>query len=227
MTLSERLNHIVDLIPPCECLADIGTDHGYVLIHCISKGICNKGIATDVKKGPIDIAIKNLKKYRVINKVDTRIGNGLLPLKEGEADVIVIAGMGGNLIANILKEGRHIANTAKYLILQPMQNPELLRKFLVNNNFKIVDEDIVKDDNKFYHIIKVINGKEEAYGKEVLYYVGKILLEKRHPLVKEYVDYKIKGLEEILKSVPKDSLRFNELAYLLNEFKEVREWLQR
>lgn len=225
MILSERLRHIVDMLPNSDCIADIGTDHGYILVHCINKGLCKRGIATDINKGPLEIAIKNFKKYRVLDKIQTRIGDGLEPLQKGEADTILIAGMGGNLIVKILEGGKEIVRSTNILVLQPMQYPEILRKYLNENDFRIIDEDIVKEDEKFYHILKVSNGSEPPYEKEVFYYTGKILIQKKHPVLREFINYKIKNLEEILRSVPKDNKRYNELNQLLLEFKEVGEWM--
>lgn len=225
MILSERLGHIVNMLPNSECIADIGTDHGYVLVYCLNKGICKRGIATDINRGPLEMAIKNFKKYRVLDKIQTRIGDGLKPLQKGEADTILIAGMGGNLIAKILEEGKEIVRSTNNLVLQPMQYPEILRKYIIENNLKILDEDIVKEDEKFYHILKVSNGSEVPYEKEVFYHTGKILIQKKHPILKDYINHKIRNLEEILSSVPKDNKRFYELNQLLKEFKEVGEWL--
>ncbi|KRQ86636.1 tRNA (adenine(22)-N(1))-methyltransferase [Caloramator mitchellensis] len=225
MILSERLKHIVSMIPNCKCIADIGTDHGYIPIYAVLNGISERAIATDINKGPIDAAIKNFKKYRVIDKIEARIGDGLKPLKIGEADVSVIAGMGGNLIGNILNENIELARSFKCILLQPMQYPEVLRKYLVENNFSIIDEDIVKDENKYYHILKVSNNRMQPFEKEVYYYTGKILIEKKHPLIEEYISDKINVLEEILSSIPTENPRHYEVEKLLNEFKEVKECL--
>lgn len=225
MILSGRLKLIADAIPKCNCVADIGTDHGYIPIYAVQKGICMRAIATDVRKGPIEAAIKNIKRYRLIEKIETRIGDGLHPIKSGEADVIIIAGMGGNLISNILEEGKEIAKSTNCLILQPMQYPEILRRYLIENNFRIIDEDIVKDENKYYYILKVINEKSAPFEKEVLYFTGNILIEKKHPLIKEYIQDKIIHLEEILKNIPMDNPKYIETKRLLEEFKEVKEWV--
>jgi len=225
MVLSERLRHIANLVPNCECIADIGTDHGYIPIYAILNGVCKRAIATDINKGPIDAAIKNFKKYRLIDKVEARIGDGLTPINLGEADAVIIAGMGGNLISNILNEKIEIAHSFDCLILQPMQYPETLRKYLIENEFSIIDEDIVKDENKYYHILKVINQRMEHFDKEVYYYTGKILLDKKHPLIREYIVDKINNLTEILTSIPRENPKYNEVKILLDEFKEVKECL--
>ena len=105
MILTPRLQLIYDIIPQCNTVADIGTDHGYIPISAVSKGICKYALAMDVNQGPLDAARKNTVKYGVADKVETRLSNGLENLQKGEADVIVIAGMGGPLIGEIIQKG--------------------------------------------------------------------------------------------------------------------------
>lgn len=227
MKLSVRLKHIAAMIPKCTCVADIGTDHGYIPIHCISNELCERAIASDINRGPIEISRKNIARYGHENEIATRVGPGLAVLKEGEADVIVIAGMGGILICDIIKEHIKIAQGVACLILQPVQYPEVLRKYLAMSDFSIVDEDIVKDENKYYHIIKAVKGKSENYEKEAYYYTGLINIKKKHPLLKDYVCFKIDSLERILKGISSNDQRerYTEIKRLLDDFKDVLECL--
>lgn len=227
MKLSLRLRHIADMIPKCSCVADIGTDHGYIPIYCIVNEICQRAIASDINKGPIEISRKNIERYGIEDEIDTRVGPGLSVLKEGQADVIVIAGMGGILICDIIKEHIKIAQGASCLILQPVQYPEVLRKYLSMSDFCIVDEDIVKDENKYYHIIKVVKGKPANYEKEAYYYTGLVNIKKKHPLLKDYVSFKINSLERILNGINIDDQRerYTEIKELLDQFKDVLECL--
>lgn len=228
MNLSERLLTIARFIPKCNCLADIGTDHGYIPIYTVTNNISQRAIASDINKGPVEIAKKNIKLYSIEGKIDTRVGNGLSTLKEGEADVILIAGMGGNLISEILEKDKNIAESADYLILQPVQYPEELRKYLCSAKFKILDEELAKEGNKYYHIIKVRRGEPDIYSKEVYYYTGLKLIEKRHPVLQSYVKHKIERITIILDELKNsDNLqRKNELKELKEEFEEVNKWLE-
>lgn len=223
MKLSERLKHIIKFIPKCDCLADIGTDHGYIPIHCVNNKLCNKAIACDIKDGPIKIANKNIVKYGLGKKIETRIGSGLTVLKKDEADVIVIAGMGGVLICEILKESSETVTDKTQIIMQPIQYPEVLRYYLINNGFNIIDEDIVMDEKKFYHIVKAVKGKSKPYEKEIYYYTGFINVEKKHPLLGQYIEYKIDVLLKIINGIdPKEQGdRYTKIMHLINDFKEV------
>lgn len=223
MNLSERLIHIINMIPKCNCLADIGTDHGFIPIYSVLNNISQKAIATDINKGPIKVANKNINRHDLHDKIETRVGAGLSPLNNSEADVIVIAGMGGVLISEIIESGIAIARSSRCMILQPVQYPEVLRKYLLSSGFSIVDEDIVKDENKYYYIIKVENSPSEKYEREVYYYTGKMLIQRRDPLVKEYISYKIKSLGEILSNLSpfEQRKRYEELSFLKKEFEDV------
>lgn len=228
MNISERLITIAKFIPNCTCLADIGTDHGYIPIYAIQNGICKTSIASDINKGPIQIADKNIRNYGYEDKIKTRIGPGLSTLKPNEADVILIAGMGGNLIAEIIQENLEIAEKCDYLILQPVQYPEVLRKYLADSGFNIIDEELANEGNKYYHIIKASKGASNEYMKNVYYYTGVKLLEKKHPLLLKYVNHKIGRIDVILNELSNsdNSTRKNELLALKQEFEEVRKWLE-
>jgi tRNA (adenine22-N1)-methyltransferase len=217
------------MIPTCNCLADIGTDHGFIPIHSIINNITSHAIASDINIGPIRIAEININKYNLADKIQTRVGPGLSTLKENEADVIVIAGMGGILISEIIEAHIDIAREAKWLILQPVQYPEVLRKFLLETGFNIVDEDIVKDENKYYHIIKAENKKSQKYANEAFYYTGTKLIEKGNPLIKEYIVFKIDTFNNILSNLSptEQHSRYEELVSLKKDFEEVLDCLTR
>lgn len=223
MNLSERLMHIIDFIPQSTCLADIGTDHGFIPIYAILNSITEYAIASDINPGPVKVAKKNITKHGLSDKIQTRIGPGLSTLKASEAETIVIAGMGGILIADIIEENIKIARSASTLILQPVQYPEVLRKYLLTSNFNIIDEDIVKDENKYYYIIKAISEPAKEYEKDAYYYTGKKLVEKGNPLLKEYLNYKISSIKSILDNLsPIDqNIRHSELTNLKTEFEEI------
>lgn len=224
MNLSKRLKSIVDLIESNDVVADIGTDHGYIPIYLIKNNISSFVIASDINKGPINTSLKNLKEHGVENKVETRLGPGLETISKGEVDVAVIAGMGGNLIADIIKDSYETAKDLKYLILQPAQNQEVLRKYLIENGFKILCEKVVVDFGKYYHTIKVTSGREIPYEKEVYYYTGRGELHTKGENFKGYINSKIEEFEKIIDFTQKseDKSRYEYLRNLLSEFKEVK-----
>lgn len=146
--------------------ADIGTDHAYVPIYLVQNGILEKAAATDINKGPLKIAEENVKKYGLEGKISLRLGAGLQPVEYGEFETIVIAGMGGEVIKNILENDLKKAQRAEYLVLQPMNSQALLRKWLSENGFSIFCEDITNEGYKVYNLIVAKSGNGYEYKDE-------------------------------------------------------------
>lgn len=199
MELSKRLKLIINNIDPTGVLADIGTDHGYIPIYAVKNNLCQKAIATDVNKFPLDKARLNAILEGADDKLEFRLGNGLKPLNNNEANIMIIAGMGGNLIVNILEDSIDKVNELDYLILQPAQNPEVLREYLYNNNYEIIKEDLCLDENIYYELFKVKRKKGEITQLDPIYYeVSPKLLMEKHPLLKDYLKLKIENYNRIL-----------------------------
>lgn len=146
-------------------LADIGSDHAYLPIALLQEKKIQRAIITDVAKGPVQSAKQHIEQSGLSELCSVRMGDGLSPLKPGEASCLVIAGMGGLLIADILQRGAEVAKSAETLILQPMQHAVRLREFLNINYYKIVEERVVYDAGKYYEVIKVINGEQRRFNK--------------------------------------------------------------
>lgn len=141
MDVSKRIEFIINNLENTEVLADIGTDHGYVPLIALERGICNKAIACDINKDPLDKARLNAILEGIGDELEFRLGGGFEPLKVSEANEVVIAGMGGNLIRDILEADLEKVKSVEYLILVPAQNPEVLRAYLYKNNYEIIKED--------------------------------------------------------------------------------------
>jgi tRNA (adenine22-N1)-methyltransferase len=203
MIISHRLESIGKLVDPVESIIDVGTDHGYLPIYLINKGIVKTIIASDINRGPVEKARQNIIKDNVQDKIQCRLGGGLTTVKHGEVNATVIAGMGGNLIKDILEESFDLIKTMEYLILQPVQNPEVLRKYLYENNYIILDEELCYDEGKYYEIIKAKydENAQLIYGTEVFYLIGEKLIAKKHSLVKEYIYFRINKYENILEFI--------------------------
>lgn len=163
--LTKRLNMIISHING-RSVADIGTDHAYIPVQLALGRKAEKIIATDVNKGPLKAAENNVKANGLEGRIELRLGNGLMPVCKGECDTIVIAGMGGELICTILSEGEKIAKSAKTLLLQPMNSQDLLRKFLSENGYEIIDEDITTEGFKVYNLIIAKEGKGTEFRDE-------------------------------------------------------------
>ncbi len=193
MELSKRLKRIAEHVDKCESVADIGTDHGYIPIYLVKEGICKKAIASDINKGPIEKAKVNVAFEGVSNKVKCLLGPGLNPLKVGEVNGVILAGMGGNLTRDILLADMDKVKKYDFIILQPAQNPEVLREFLYKNDYEIIDEDLIKDEGRFYELFKVKyneNSEKLVFEDELEYEVSPLLREKGHPLFKEFIEEK-------------------------------------
>lgn len=194
LKLNPRLAKIAELLPNCRSVADIGTDHAYIPIYALLKGKAEYAIASDINRGPVERAGKNARLFGLEDKLSLRLGPGLETLSAGDAEVIVIAGMGGILISEILENSKAVALSAKYLVLQPMTAAKELREYLCKNNFAIESEALVAEEDKLYNILCVRpGGKSEYTEKELILGKG---LEKADPqLYRRY----FAGIERKLK----------------------------
>lgn len=159
LELSPRLGAIAGLVPDgCGCLADIGTDHGYVPVSLLLEGRIRRAVAADIGPLPLDHARRTAEQYGVTEKLDFRLGDGLSVLEPGEAEVIVIAGMGGDAIAEILAAAPW-SRAGPLLLLQPMSKAETLRPFLPENGYAVLAERLVQDKGVLYPILTVRGGE--------------------------------------------------------------------
>ena len=225
MELSLRLKTIAAMVDECESVADIGTDHGYIPIFLVKNNICRKAIASDINLGPIEKAKLNISLENLSAEIDCRLGGGLTTIKPKEANCAIIAGMGGNLIRDIILEREEVFRSLDNAILQPVQNPEVLRKFIYERGYCIVDEELCFDQNKFYEIIKVRYDNKPQQKEEVFYEIGEELINKKHPLIKEYLEYKIEKNEKIYENIKDETetaeQRKAEVKLKINRLKEL------
>ena len=156
-------------------VADIGTDHAYIPIKLAQKGV--RVIATDIRKGPLDMAKAHVAKHGCT--VDLRLGGGLEPISAGETENIVIAGMGGEMIIKILSADEEKAR-ASLLILQPMNSQYELRKFLYENNYNILSEDLAVEGFKVYNLIVAESGHGNMPENDIFLHLPETLF--THPL---------------------------------------------
>lgn len=200
MELSRRLMTVAGGVTKGNRLADIGTDHGYIPIYLVQEGICPSAIAMDVNQGPLDRAKSHIQEYGLTDKIGTRLSNGLEQLDPSEADSIVIAGMGGALMTDILTRGIHVVKAGKEFLLQPQSEIFKVRHFLHDNGYAIVQEQIVKEDGKYYFILKALPG-DQHYEEEYLYEYGEILLREKSPLMMEYLEREMNKYHKIMESL--------------------------
>lgn len=205
MRIKKRLQLIASKIPKGSKVADIGTDHAYLPIYLVTEGICPKVIATEVLPGPYLKAKENIERFGFVDRIELRYGSGFKPLTSKESDVAVISGMGAMTIIDIFEESKQIASSLQTIILQPMKNVAELRKYLLTHCYKIIDEDVCKEDGKFYEVLTVKSVETLAFVEADMLF-GPILRHKKDPITVSYMKYQEKHLKMIIESL-KDSRR--------------------
>lgn len=216
MIVDKRLNTIASLVTKDAILVDIGSDHGYL---CIKLSLENKikyGYSCDVNQGPLDNAKKNILKYEV-NNIETILSNGLDKLQDIEFSDVVIAGMGGALIVDILNDNIHLLKN-KTLILQPNINAKKVRSFLVENNFTIIEEKIIEENDILYEIIKAKYQKSDELDQLQLELGPINMIELSNELIL-LIEEKIKKINYIIGNMPKNNVKYE----LFQQEKEMLE----
>ena len=204
MKLKPRLSAIAGLVPEGNTVADIGTDHAYIPVFLVKSGKVKRGVASDLRKGPLEKAREVIERYHLEDRIETRLGNGLEVLKDAEADTIVMAGMGGVLIRNLLEAGKEALEGVKRLVLQPMNAQEVVREWLVKNGFEIVDETLARERDRIYQVIAAQPGRQET--EDPFYFeIGRVLIEKNHPLLPYLLKSKEKEYTKIIAGLKSSS----------------------
>ncbi|MBW3114301.1 MULTISPECIES: tRNA (adenine(22)-N(1))-methyltransferase [Bacillaceae] len=166
--LSKRLETVVSYIPKQSKIADIGSDHAYLPCYAVNKGIASSAIAGEVVKGPFLSAKKQVEDAQLTKEVEVRLGNGLEVIAPGEVECITIAGMGGTLIASILEAGKDKLTNDPRLILQPNVSARSIRTWLMDNEWDLIGEEILEEDDKLYEILIAEKGNPKShYSKDI------------------------------------------------------------
>ena len=197
--LSDRLTAIAEMVTEGNRLVDVGCDHGYLPVYLMLQHKIPGAIATDVGKGPLTRAQEHIAQYHMEAYIETRLCNGLSEIRSGEGDTLVIAGMGGPLMERILSEGRHALPGFQELILQPQSDIPHFRRFVMQNGYQIIQEEMILEDGKFYPIMKAVpyEGERPAvWGREEEMF-GRLLLERKHPVLKLYLERELRIRSEI------------------------------
>ncbi len=195
--LSDRLEAVVSFVLPGSSVADVGTDHGYVPIALVSRGIAVHALAMDVREGPLARAREHIGRYGLNGRIETRLSDGVAALKPGEADTVIAAGMGGELILHILGDGQRLWDSVEHWILSPQSEPEKVRVYLQENGFLIAREKMLCEDGKYYVVMDAVRGEMEPLERAQAVY-GPCLLRKRDPVLGEFLKREERTLEGIL-----------------------------
>lgn len=214
MKLDARLKAIAAMIPSGKNIADIGTDHAYLPVYLVKKGQIAGAIAGDTNKGPYLVAEKTVREAGLTDRIIVRLGDGLESVSPGEADILVIAGMGGSNIIKILAARPNVTASFERLVVQPMNGAAETRRYLIQNGWKIVGEDLILSENKekVYQIIAAEKGVMPELDP-VLYEIGPLLWQERHPLLKTFLTGQLSHLQNIAALMEKSSSAANRPQY--------------
>ncbi len=202
--LSNRLLAVASFVTAGNVLADVGTDHGYIPIYLLQEKRIPRAIAMDINEGPLKRAKDHIALYGLKDYIETRLSDGVAALTPGEADTVLVAGMGGGLVIHILEEGKNVCIQAKELVLQPQSELERVRAYLWSNGYVILEEDMVLEDEKFYPMMHVAyqNVIDTKKAENLLFCrYGKHLLEQKHAVLKEYLEREKKLYTGILENL--------------------------
>lgn len=226
--LTARLAAVARQVPAGAVVADIGTDHAYLPVYLVREGIVPRALAGDVHRGPWQAALETVRSNGLEEYIDLRMGDGLKVLKPGEANVIVLAGMGGKTVCSILSAGKSVLEKAQRLIIQPMRDISLVRCWLGDNGWQMVDEEIVCEGRHYYVIIVAEPGLENINDKFLLEW-GPRLLEKRDPVLHDYLLKRMREIGSVLVEIKKaqSTGAQEKVEVLQEEVKKIREVLEK
>ena len=200
LKLSKRLETIYEMVSFNNVVADIGSDHTLLPIALVLNGKVTRAYASEVNEGPYEMSVKNIEKYGLTNYIEAVLSDGISEL-EADVSCITICGMGGNLISDILDSNKDKLTHVNEIIIQPNNNEETARIWLVNNGYDIDDEKIVYEDDVYYEVIKAVRREQERrYTKEELYFGPILLAKKEEEFVNKwnkYKEYLVKVLGQI------------------------------
>ncbi|WP_163539610.1 class I SAM-dependent methyltransferase [Gracilibacillus sp. YIM 98692] len=225
--LSKRLKNVASYVKSPIKLADIGSDHAYLPCYICELHGDAIAIAGEVNQGPFERALSTVKEHGLSDRISVRKGNGLDVIQQGEVNQIVIAGMGGKLIRQILVEGNKKLLGVKRLILQPNLDAHLIRRWLQENNYQVVAEEMIEEDGYIYEII-VSDYVEISpkYTKKEILFGPKLLEQKNKAFMNKWQwekDKRIRLIKEIQKA---SKIPVDKLEEMKRELKQIEEVLQ-
>ena len=171
LKLSERIMMAAEMVRRGKVVADIGTDHAYLPAWLVLNGICQRALACDLRKGPLNNAKNTVEQYGVADKITLRLSDGFDEIEPFEADDFVMCGMGGTLMAELVSRAHWLKSPEKLLILQPQSHAEDIRDYLIRNGFEIIKENACTDGCKLYcAFCAQWTGITKEYSEGYIYY---------------------------------------------------------
>lgn len=187
----------LSLCQPCNVLADVGCDHAYLSINAIEGNVARHAVAMDLREGPLKKAVANIAASGLEDRIETRLSDGLDGLEQGEADCIVISGMGGITTCSILENGRNKLEGVKCLVLQPQSDLAMVRHYLEDMGYYINKEEMCFEDGKYYTCMRAVPSDVSMDKRDIFYEYGKNLLETRNPVLESFLEERKRKLEMI------------------------------
>ncbi len=220
INLSERMKAVCSMVSPGGRVIDIGTDHAYIPIYLVEKGIKESALACDVNKGPLSIARDHIANEGLSEKIGLCLSDGLKSVDVSPGDSIVIAGMGGLLIRDIISSSPDKTRRSGELILQPQSEYRQLRGFLSESGFILEDEDALEEEGKFYFLMKAVyKHDDDCILSDVEKEFGPVLLRKRDETLKTYLIKQLDVNKEIISKLNKQK----EKSSIVKRAEEVRQ----
>lgn len=214
--LTPRLLKIAEMVPEGAAVIDVGTDHAYIPIHLVSEKKVKRALATDINEGPIRRAAENIARFDLTDYIGTQKANGLSGVDSTGYDTVIIAGMGGILISEILEN--YADANGKTFILQPMTASMELRAYLLNHGYMISEEAIVREEEKLYTVIKAKKGEDMPYTEAELLLGRKNANDPLYPILKSKTIKKLKvKLSGILRAKEQNGKEIERIINLIKE----------
>ena len=225
INLDSRLSLVASFVRKGSRVADIGTDHAYIPVYLVQTGVSPSAVAADLRKMPLENAKKTIEQYNLSSKISTVLSDGLDGIEKSCCDDIVIAGMGGMLIAEILSKSNRIYDKRLRLVLQPMSHQEDVRKFLFENGFKIVEEGCSFDKKHCYCVIAAeFTGEKKEYSPAMIY-TG-TLYKRKDESAKVYLANQLSRLTKRRDSLEKagtSPAEVESLSEIIDDYKKLTE----
>lgn len=224
MQLSKRLETVARMVQSGGVVADVGCDHGFTSIFLVKKDLAKRAVAMDINPGPLERARKHIAQYEMEEQIETRLSDGLDGLAAGEADTILISGMGGALMRRILERGEDVVRSCRELVLSPQSENHLVREKIQESGFAIDREEMLFDQGKYYVVIHAVPG-EQHFSREEEYIYGRDLIDRKHPVLVEYLEKERNRLAGILERMPDDGLS-EQAAEQFRQLSQQKEQIQ-
>lgn len=224
MDLGARLKAAADFVKPGGSVADIGTDHAYLPIYLVERGIVEKAFACDVSDGPCEAARRSIAAAGLGRQIAVRCGDGLATLAPGEVQTAILAGMGGITMLEILRRQPAVVASLRALVLQPMNAAAQLRIWLNGHGWRIALETLVLEEGRLYEVLRAEPGEAEII-EPILYEIGPRLWEARHPLLRAHVSRLLEQAERVLTamSASERAKRTEKYAQAMQRARDLKE----